>query len=57
MRILKLGFFHRTTPPGPIRGILGPFSFLRIFHRVFQVIKRLPGDLRIPGVPDEGKVA
>ena len=43
MRILKLGFFPQTTPYGPIRDILGPISFLKIFHRVIQVLKQLPG--------------
>ena len=35
--------FHQTTPPGPIRDILEPFSFLTIFHGVIKVLKRLPG--------------
>ena len=44
MRILKSGFFHQTTSPGPIRDILEPFSFLANFHGVIQVVlKRLPG--------------
>ena len=43
MRILKLGLFHQTTPPGTIRDILGPFSFLTIFHGVIQILKQLPG--------------
>ena len=34
MRILMMVFFHQTTPPGPIRDILEPFSFLENFHVV-----------------------
>ena len=57
MIILKLVFFHQTTPPGPIRGSLGPFLILATFHGVIQVLKRLPGvwdtkELRSPGFPD-----
>ena len=35
--------FHQTTPPGPIRDILEPFSFLSNFHGVMYILKRLPG--------------
>ena len=38
-------FFHQTTPPGPIRDILAPFSLLMILHGVIHVLKRLPGVL------------
>ena len=40
MRFLKLGIFHQTTPPGPIRGSLEPFLILAKFHGV-----RRPGHL------------
>ena len=43
MRFLKSGFFHQTTPPGPTREVLEPFKFLVNFHRVMNILKRLPG--------------
>ena len=57
MRFLKLGFFHQTTPPGPMRGSQEPFLILATFHGVIQVLKRLPGirdngESQTPGVPD-----
>ena len=51
MRILNLCFFHQTTPPGPIKDILGPFSFLTIFNGVIQVFKRLPAESPASGSP------
>ena len=51
MIILKSGFFHQTTSPSPIKDILEAFSFLAKFHRVIQVLKRLPGAVSwTPGV-------
>ena len=41
-------FFHESTS-GPIRDILGPFSFLTIFYGVIQVLKRLTS-VGTPGV-------
>ena len=38
-------FFQQTTSPGPIKDILGPFSFLTIFNSSFKMI---------PGVQDTG---
>ena len=31
-------FLHQTTPPSPIRGYLGPFLILTIFHVIIQVL-------------------
>jgi len=39
MRSLKLGVFHQTTPPGPIRGSLEPFLILA----TFKMTPRRPG--------------
>ena len=60
MRFLKLGSFHQTTPPGPIRGYLEPFFNFSNFspnNSSFKTIPRLPGhrELRITGVPDAGE--
>ena len=61
MRFLKSVFFlHQTTPPGPIRDILEPFSFLANFHGVMYIFKRLPGiwdtgESQVSGVPDAGE--
>ena len=68
MIILKLSVFHQTTPPGHIRDILEPFSFLSKIQGVMYILKRLPGvpdtgklqfsgipdtrELQLPGVPD-----
>jgi len=46
MKLFKSGFFHQTIPPGSIRDILDPFSFLANFHGVIQVLKTTP---RCPG--------
>ena len=43
MGFLKLGFFHLTTPPGPIRGYLELFLILATFQGVTKVSKQLPG--------------
>ena len=48
MRFLKSGFLHQTTPPGPTRDVLEPFSFLANFHGVTYILQRLPG------IPDTG---
>ena len=55
--IFEVGFFHQTTPPGPIRGNLELFLILATFHGVIKVLKWLPGgrdtgDSRLPGVCD-----
>ena len=42
-KIFEVCFCHQTTPPGHIRDILEPFSFLMIFHVVIQVLKWLLG--------------
>ena len=57
MRFLKLGSFHQTTPPGPIRGYLEPFFYFSNFspnNSSFKMIPRLPGhrgvaDYQCPG--------
>ena len=49
MSFLKLGFFHQTTPPGPIGGSLEPFLILAIFQisnfsdSNFKITPRRPG--------------
>ena len=43
MRFLKLGVFHQTTPPGPIRGLREQFLILLIFHGAIPILKLLPG--------------
>ena len=57
MRFLKLCFFHQTTPPGPIRGSLGPFLISETFNGAIQVLKRLPGirDTRSRKFPGPGR--
>ena len=55
MRFLKSGFFHQTTPPGPIRDILEPFSFLANFHGVMYIFKRHRG-VAIPQCPGNWRV-
>ena len=35
-------FFPQSVYSGPIREVLGPFSFISLFHRVNGILKQLP---------------